>query len=438
MPSQIWKQCVENLSFHFQETLINTWVRPLHAVEKDGSLQLLAPNSYVQKWVNEHCLTYIKQVVPKDMTVALSVGSLPNQDTEKSLYNQSVNKETRQSFNSFLNSKYTFDSFVEGKNNQLAYAVAKQVSQSPGQTGCNPLFIYGGVGLGKTHLIHALGNKLLKNNPHKKVRYLHSEDFVTEMVSAISHKTMGAFKEKYRSIDTLLVDDIQLFVGKKQSQEEFFHTFNALFEKGQQIVLTSDRYPKSIEGLPERLVSRFVQGLAQAIEPPEYETRVAILSKKAEQEDVSIPQDVLLFIAKQVHSNVRELEGAMRSVITYANFFDTPISLAVAKIALEKLIAANSRLVSLENIQKKTCEYFQIRSSDLVSPNRSRSIVRPRQIAMSLARELTNHSLPEIGEAFGGRDHTTVMNACARIDELRRHDQKIDDDYKMLVRILSV
>ncbi|WKD49847.1 chromosomal replication initiator protein DnaA [Microbulbifer spongiae] len=337
---------------------------------------------------------------------------------------------------SSLNRNFTFKSFVEGKSNQLGLAAAQQISENPGGA-YNPLFIYGGVGLGKTHLMHSVGNALLERNPNAKVVYLHSERFVADMVKALQLNAISDFKRYYRSVDALLIDDIQFFAKKERSQEEFFHTFNALLEGGQQIILTCDRYPKEIDGLEERLKSRFGWGLTVAVEPPELETRVAILMKKAEQFGVDLPHDSAFFIAQRIRSNVRELEGALRRVIANAQFTGRPIDDVLVREALKDLLALQDRLVSVDNIQRVVAEYYKIKVADLLSKRRSRSVARPRQVAMSLAKELTNHSLPEIGDAFGGRDHTTVLHACRKIRELQSSDADIREDVKLLTRSLT-
>ncbi|WP_323846135.1 chromosomal replication initiator protein DnaA [Microbulbifer magnicolonia] len=337
---------------------------------------------------------------------------------------------------SSLNRNFTFKSFVEGKSNQLGLAAAQQIADNPGGA-YNPLFIYGGVGLGKTHLMHAVGNALVERNPNAKVVYLHSERFVADMVKALQLNAISDFKRYYRSVDALLIDDIQFFAGKERSQEEFFHTFNALLEGGQQIILTCDRYPKEIDGLEERLKSRFGWGLTVAVEPPELETRVAILMKKAEQVGVDLPHDSAFFIAQRIRSNVRELEGALRRVIANAQFTGRPIDDLLVREALKDLLALQDRLVSVDNIQRVVAEYYKIKVADLLSKRRSRSVARPRQVAMSLAKELTNHSLPEIGDAFGGRDHTTVLHACRKIRELQESDADIREDVKLLTRSLT-
>jgi chromosomal replication initiator protein len=339
-------------------------------------------------------------------------------------------------FGGRLNPDFTFANFVEGKSNQLARAAAMQVAENPGRA-YNPLFIYGGVGLGKTHLMHAVGNQVRARNKGARVAYVHSERFVGDMVRALQHNTINEFKQAYRTLDALLIDDIQFFAGKDRSQEEFFHTFNTLLEGQQQVILTCDRYPKEVEGLEERLKSRFGWGLTVAIEPPELETCVAILMSKAMQGGVELPEEVAFFVAKRIRSNVRELEGAMRRVIANSQFTGRPITLDFAKEALKDLLALQERLVTIENIQKTVAEYYKIRVADLLSRRRSRSITRPRQMAMALAKELTNHSLPEIGDAFGGRDHTTVLHACRVVKELRDSQQRLNEDYSNLLRTLA-
>jgi chromosomal replication initiator protein len=351
--------------------------------------------------------------------------------TERSVQVEGALKHT-----SYLNRTFTFENFVEGKSNQLARAAAWQVADNP-KHGYNPLFLYGGVGLGKTHLMHAVGNHLLKKNPNAKVVYLHSERFVADMVKALQLNAINEFKRFYRSVDALLIDDIQFFAKKERSQEEFFHTFNALLEGGQQVILTSDRYPKEIDGLEERLKSRFGWGLTVAVEPPELETRVAILMKKADQAKVELPHDAAFFIAQRIRSNVRELEGALKRVIAHSHFMGREITIELIRESLKDLLALQDKLVSVDNIQRTVADYYKIKISDLLSKRRSRSVARPRQVAMALSKELTNHSLPEIGDAFGGRDHTTVLHACRKIAELKESDADIREDYKNLLRTLT-
>jgi chromosomal replication initiator protein len=347
-----------------------------------------------------------------------------------------VEPAPKSGYKSNIKENYTFDSFVEGKSNQLAKAAATQVADNPGSA-FNPVFIYGGTGLGKTHLLHAVGNGIMANKPDAKIVYMHSERFVQDMVKALQNNAIEEFKRYYRSVDALMIDDIQFFANKERSQEEFFHTFNALLEGNQQIILTSDRYPKEIEGVEDRLKSRFGWGLTIAIEPPELETRVAILMKKAQQSKINLPHEVAFFIAKKLRSNVRELEGALNRVIANANFTGRPISIDFVKEALRDLLALQDKLVTIDNIQRTVAEYYRIRVSDLLSKRRSRSVARPRQVAMALSKELTNHSLPEIGDAFGGRDHTTVLHACRKVKSLRDESHEVKEDYQNLIRTLS-
>ena len=439
MTSPLWNSCVHQLESELSEQQLNTWIRPLHAIEQNGALTLLAPNRFVLDWVRSHFLDRIDELVHSDQDateshVVLKIGS--NDPPQGAAVTAEPEESTQEYFFHNINPNFTFDTFVEGKSNQLPRAAALQVAQHPGGT-YNPLLIYGGVGLGKTHLLHAIGNYILDNRSVTRITYLHSERFVADMIKALQHNTMNDFKQFYRSIDVLLIDDIQFFAGKERSQEEFFHTFNSLLEGQRQVILTCDRYPKDVEGLEERLRSRFSWGLTQAIEPPELETRVAIVQSKAEQMGVSLPSDVAFFIGRCIHSNIRELEGALRRVIANAQFTGTSVTLDFAKHALQDLLASQARLITLDNIQKTVAEYFRIRVSDLHSARRSRTVTRPRQVAMYLAKELTSHSLPEIGNAFGGRDHTTVLHACRKIVELREGDEQIDSDCINLLRLLS-
>jgi len=438
----VWNRCIRQLRSDLSEQQFNTWIRPLHAVEDSASLRLLAPNRFVVDWVNNNCIDRINELVetgsPADFTVFLEVGSRASPAPGPTIEPVAIEHHSNSTafIGGILNPDYTFDHFVAGKSNQLALAAANQVSHNPGDA-YNPLFIYGGVGLGKTHLMQSIGNMMLLKQPNARVAYVHSEKFVGDMVKALQHNTINQFKRAYRSLDTLLIDDIQFFARKERSQEEFFHTFNALLEGQQQVVLTCDRYPKEVDGLEERLKSRFGWGLTVAIEPPELETSVAILMSKAAAAHVDLPDDVAFFIAQLIRSNVRELEGALRRVIATATFTGQAISLDFAKDALKDLVALQERLVTIDNIQKIVAEYFKIRMSDLLSKSRRRSITRPRQLAMCLAKELTTHSLPEIGDAFGGRDHTTVLHACRRIKELRTTENRLNQDYKNLMRILT-
>jgi chromosomal replication initiator protein len=445
MSVALWGQCLSYLEDELSPQQFNTWIRPLQAELSDNVLRLLSPNRFVQDWVTDRFHGRIVELVSQlcnDQAprIIFEVGSTTPVVPPKTVQEVTVtvSEKVRQaaSDRSRINPDFTFDTFVEGKSNQLGKAAAMQVAGNPGGA-YNPLFIYGGVGLGKTHLMHAIGNLILANNPSAKVVYLHSERFVADMVKALQHNSITEFKRFYRSVDALLIDDIQFFAGKERSQEEFFHTFNALLEGQRQIILTSDRYPKEVNGLEERLKSRFGWGLTVAIEPPELETRVAILKNKAAHAHVTLPDDVAFFIAKRIRSNVRELEGALRRVIANAHFTGKPITLDFAKDALRDLLALQAKLITIDNIQKTVAEYYKIRVTDLLSKRRNRSIARPRQVAMALAKELTNHSLPEIGDAFGGRDHTTIMHGCKKVAELKESDQMIADDYAKLLRILS-
>jgi chromosomal replication initiator protein len=431
------------LQADLSETDFNTWIRPLQAIEDNQTLRLLAPNRFVVDWVTDRCLGRIREVVARDSSeevpaVVVQVGSRAVQaDTLVRLADaptQVPRKHTQ--LGGKLNPTYTFERFVEGKSNQLARAAAMQVAGNPGSA-YNPLFIYGGVGLGKTHLMQSIGNGIVAQRPTANVAYVHSEQFVQDMVTALRHNTISEFKKAYRSLDALLIDDIQFFAGKDHSQEEFFHTFNALLEGQRQVVLTCDRYPKEVSGLEERLKSRFGWGLTVAVEPPEMETSAAILITKAAAVNVDLPEEVAFFIAQRIRSNVRELEGALRRVMANSSFTGRPIDLEFAREALRDLLALHERLVTVENIQKTVAEYFKIRLADLLSQRRSRSVARPRQIAMSLAKELTRHSLPEIGDAFGGRDHTTVLHACRRVQALRESETRVREDYQNLLRTLN-
>ena len=438
MEDSLWTQCLRALESELPEQQFNTWVRPLQAIEVNGSLRLLAPNRFAVEWIRTHALERIQALMSGTgglQAVAVEVGSrlAPAAETRATSLPRAAGPPQ---IGARLNPDFTFSSFIEGKSNHFAKAAALQVAENPGRA-YNPLFIYGGVGLGKTHLMHAIGHLIRERSPDARVAYVHSERFVSEMVRSLQHNTIDAFKSSYRSLHALLIDDIQFFAGKERSQEEFFHTFNALLEGQHQIILTCDRYPKEVAGLEERLKSRFGWGLTVAIEPPELETCVAILIGKAQAVGVALPEEVAFFIAQRIRSNVRELEGALRRVIANARFAGVPITLDFTKEALRDLLTLQARLVTVENIQKTVADYFKLRVADLLSKRRSRSVARPRQVAMALAKELTSHSLPEIGDAFGGRDHTTVLHACKRIRELRDSDQKIQEDYKNLLRTLA-
>ena len=446
--STTWERCLDRLEVDLTPEQFSTWIRPLHAVEDGSVLRLLAPNQFVRDWVNNHFLDLITKVVARCESaathVSVQVGSRKpsppaggDQGNGTTVGTTAVDAPHNPRAATGLRAEFTFENFVEGKSNQMARAASIQVAANPRDTDNNPLFIYGGVGLGKTHLMHAIGNRMVEENLDANVIYLHSEQFVAEMVTALQHNRINEFKKLYRSVDALLIDDIQFFAGKERSQEEFFHTFNRLLERERLVVLTSDRYPKEIHGLENRLKTRFGGGLPIAIEPPELETRAAILMNKAAATDTAVPDDVAYFIAQRMQSNVRELEGALRRVIANAKFTGRAVTTDLAKEALRDLLALQERLVTVENILRTVGQYFKIRVIDITSKKRSRSIARPRHIAMALAKELTNHSLPEIGDAFGGRDHTTVLYACRKIAKLRKHDVTTDDDYTALLRILT-
>ncbi|HPF27440.1 MAG TPA: chromosomal replication initiator protein DnaA [Steroidobacteraceae bacterium] len=449
LDSPLWKQCGVVLEAELPDDQYNTWVRPLQAVEEKGSLKLLAPNRYAVDWVNTHLLSRIGEILRQTVAgdapiVTVEVGSrapasaLPAEHPVRSgTAGRTAPKRTGGIVVGVkLNAEFTFEKFVAGKSNQLAKAAALQVADNPGKA-YNPLFIYGGVGLGKTHLMQAVGHVIMERDAGARIAYVHSERFVADMIIALQHNKMDDFKTAYRSLDALLIDDIQFFGGKERSQEEFFHTFNALLEGQQQVIVTCDRYPKEVTGVEERLKSRLGWGLTVAIEPPELETSVAILISKAEAVGTTLPEEVAFFIAKRIRSNVRELEGALRRVIANSRFTGRPISLDFTKEALKDLLSLQAKLITIENIQKTVAEYYKLRVADMQSERRSRSIARPRQVAMALAKELTSHSLPEIGDAFGGRDHTTVLHACSRIKSLRETDQRIAEDYQILLRTLT-
>ena len=499
MQDALWQQCLDQLQSELPSHQYNTWLKPLSIVSDAGSVVLSAPNRFIANWVRDKYLNRIATIaqgygfngqvsievkaknavrafapttvataepIMGELVTDTSFESQPPTSSRRSskkssaVDNTSVSepiidkgsslsshsdvsevkttgaKRGRTKVQSYLNKTFTFKSFVEGKSNQLALAASQQVAENTGGA-YNPLFIYGGVGLGKTHLMQAIGNEIIEQNPAAKVVYLHSERFVADMVKALQLNAMAEFKRFYRSLDALLIDDIQFFAKKDRSQEEFFHTFNALLEGNQQVILTCDRFPKEIDGLEDRLKSRFGWGLTVAVEPPDLETRVAILMKKAENAKIQLPADAAFFIAQRIRSNVRELEGALKRVIANSQFTGSAINTAFVKESLKDLLALQDKQVSIENIQRTVVEYFKIKISDLHSKRRSRSIARPRQVAMALAKELTQHSLPEIGDAFGGRDHTTVLHACRKVKELRETNQDIREDYNNLLRTLT-
>ena len=488
-----WQKCVSSLKNELPYQQFNTWIRPLQVDTSTGVIRVFAPNRFVRDWVKDKFLDRIGELLqehckddnvkveldvinsnascavqwqtsppspdvgenhvssgqgdkkiskrPYDSPIAGTVISRKPRGRNQSVhvsnpYNVDTIIEGKLRHKGKINEESTFDNFIIGKSNQLARAAAMQVAENPGEA-YNPLFIYGGVGLGKTHLMHAIGNSILAKKPDAKVVYLHSETFVSTMVTALQLNAISEFKRFYRSVDALLIDDIQFFSGKERSQEEFFHTFNALLEGGQQIILTCDRYHKEINGLEERLKSRFGWGLTVAVEPPELETRAAILINKAALSNVALSNEAALFIAQRLRSNVRELEGALKKVIAHAGFVGQPIDLELIKEALKDLFALQDKMVSIDNIQRSVAEYYKIKMGDMLSKKRNRSVARPRQVAMSLSKELTNHSLPEIGDAFGGRDHTTVLHACRQVHKLRKTTSDIEEDYNNLLRSLS-
>lgn len=455
MSSPLWEKCLSHLEGDLSAQQLNTWLRPLQAIETEDSLRLLAPNPYVKAWVQEQLENQINALIHGLSQglierVAIEVGTVDTPDGKprnntpindepaaKPKENEPDGEKAAPAIGSPMNPLFTFDNYVEGKSNQIARAASLHVAEAPGTSGYNPLFLYGGTGLGKTHLMLAVGNKIRQNNPGARVIYLSSERFVQDMITALRNNAIDQFKAHYRSADALLIDDIQFFAKKERSQEEFFYTFNSLLEGQRQIILTCDRFPKEVENLDERLQSRLGWGLTVAIEPPELETRVAILIKKAHQNLITLPEDVAFFIAKRIKSNVRDLEGALQRVLAFSRFTNQPLSIEMAQEALKDLLALHQKLVTLESIQKTVAEYFKVRVSDLLSKKRTRSIARPRQIAMALAKELTSHSLPEIGESFGGRDHTTVLHATRKVAELRETDNRVEEDYRNLLRTLS-
>ncbi len=468
MSASLWQRCLQRLQDELSSVEFSMWIRPLQAEHDGDTLTLYVPNRFVLDWVRDKYLLLMRRLLEEICgkqvpAIRFDIGQRQGQNVPVSskamtasqeehlnLQPQSIaimskapsylkhekSNEVQINHRSSVNVNYTFDNFVEGKSNQLARAAAQQVAENPGAA-YNPLFLYGGTGLGKTHLLHAVGNAIKAQNLSAQIAYMHSERFVQDMVKALQRNAIEEFKRHYRSVDALLIDDIQFFANKERSQEEFFHTFNALLEGNQQIILTSDRYPKEIDGVADRLKSRFGWGLTIAIEPPELETRVAILMRKAEENNISLPHEVAFFIAKRLRSNVRELEGALNRVIANANFTGKAINIDFVREALRDLLALQEKLVTVDNIQKTVAEYYRIKVADLLSKRRSRSVARPRQMAMALAKELTNHSLPEIGDAFGGRDHTTVLHACRKMAQLREESHDIKEDYSNLIRTLS-
>jgi chromosomal replication initiator protein len=455
-----WSNCLLRFENELSAQQYNTWVKPLKAEVTEDTVRILAPNRFVLQWVKEKFLSQIQNIaeelLPEHVIIELDIGQNASKPTElskkstpvKDIFKDTVTTEIQKTSSkiasssrrtsaktSGLNPSFNLDNFVTGRANQLARAAAIQVADNPGLA-YNPLFIYGGVGLGKTHLLQAIGNHLKKSKPDANIRYLHAERYVSDVVKAYENKAFDQFKQEYHSLDLLLIDDIQFFAKKTRTQEEFFYAFNTLIEEKKQIVITCDTYPKEIIDVDERLRTRFSWGLTVAIEPPELEMRVAILLKKAESVNIELHEDVAFFVAKQIRSSVRELEGALNRIIAMANFTGHPIDIHLAKDALRDLIAVRGRQITIENIQKTVADYYKIKVSEMYSKKRARSVARPRQIAMSLARELTNHSFPEIGEAFGSRHHTTVMHACEEIENLRLNDQTIARDIGFLTQVI--
>ena len=439
--NDLWRRCLARLEAEFSAEDVHTYLAPLQARESDAGLTLWAPNAYTLQIVRDSYLPQVRRVLDHlaghSVPVHLQVGAASN-GTERAgeRVPRSPKAGERRAPEANLDPQYTFESFVEGKSNQLGKAAAMQVAQNPGRA-YNPLLLYGGTGLGKTHLMHAAGNLMRAQKSDVNVMYLRSEQFVSGMVRALQQKNMDDFKRRFRSVDALLIDDIQFFAGKNTTQEEFFHTFNALIEGKQQIILTCDRYPKEVENLEPRLKSRLGWGLSVAIEPPDFETRAAIVLAKAQAKGVDLPEDVAVLMAKRMRSNVRDLEGALNTLVARANFEGRRIGAEFAQETLRDLLTVHAQAITIPNIQKTVADYYQLRLSDMMSKRRSRSVARPRQMAMSLAKELTEHSLPEIGDAFGGRDHTTVLHACRTIRDFRETDGKLRQDWEKLVRVLT-
>ena len=450
-----WSHCLAHFERSLNPQQLNTWIRPLSIQQSPGKVVVTAPNNFVAQWVRNKFLgemqVLAQEFFQESAEVFLEIASaksqrepVPSKAAKSPVPTSSSPKvaepapapEAHPVNDSRINSQFNFDNFVPGKANDLARAAALQVADNPG-SGYNPLFVYGGVGLGKTHLIQAIGNRLLQQNPKAKVLYIHADRYVSDMVRAVRANSYDAFKRRYDSLDLLLIDDIQFFAGKERTQEQFFYTFNTLIEERKQVIITSDTFPKDLEGIEERLKSRFSWGLTVMLEPPELEMRVAILLAKAKQDKVILDEGTAFFIAKQVRSNVRELEGALKRVIAYARFNKLPITVEVAKESLKDLLAVQNRQVSIENIQKTVADYYKIKVADMFSKKRTRNVARPRQMAMYLARELTDLSFPEIGQSFGGRDHTTVLHACGKIEELKASDQSLRRDYNLLIQVLT-
>ena len=436
MAQNTWQLCLQHLERELPAEDINTFIRPLEVVYSKNRTRLIAPNAYVRDHIATQYLERIRDIFEHLDQTRNSVSIEDGLPAEPTVIGESPKPAVRSRQTTGLDPRYRFDNFVLGKSNELGFAAASQIAQKPGDA-YNPLLLYGSTGLGKTHLLHSIGNYIREQNPSKKVLYLDSERFVSDMIKALRHGTIDTFKKHYRSAGALLIDDIQFFAGKKSSQEEFFHTFNTLLDSNQQIVLTCDRYPKEVEGLEARLRSRFGWGLTVAIEPPDFETRVAILMNKAQEKGVQLDEPVAFLVAKRLRSHVRDLEGALNTLIANARFSGREITESFTREVLRDLLTVHDRLITIENIQKTVCEYYKIRMAELLSKRRPRSIARPRQMAMALCKELTQHSLPEIGDAFGGRDHTTVLHACRTIERLCETDGRLREDKLKLLRSLT-
>ena len=442
MSEDLWSQVLGRLEREMDADDLHMWIKPVQCEVGADGLTLFAPNAIVQQTIDTRFRSLIesivRQIADSSWTVRLRVGSTFDgeaQSADESRPAQTVAQRSGMAIG--LDKHYQFENFVQGKSNQLARAAALQVAENPGSPDYNPLLLYGGTGLGKTHLLHAVGNEIRSRNAQSVVVYLHSEQFVSQMIMALRHNTIDQFKERYRSVNMLLIDDIQFFANKDRSQEELFHTFNSLLEGRQQIILTCDRYPKEVTGLEARLKSRFGWGLTVPVEPPDFETRVAILMSKAADRGTDMEEHVAHYIARRIRSNVRELEGALNTLCANARFTGSDLSLEFAKETLRDMLTVQERLITVAYIQKTVADYYKLRLADLLSKRRTRSIARPRQVAMALAKELTDHSLPEIGDAFGGRDHTTVLHACRKVEELRQTDGRLQDDFDRLVRVLT-
>ena len=448
--NSFWDSCLEYFKTVLSSQQYKTWVHPLDGAIINGEIVIVAPNRFLLVWARDNYSKDLKRLAkdssgsqlpirftlktppPADQNVSEPEATELSTNTSEPVESKVAKKNNRLPQ---LNPAFTFDSFVTGRGNQLARAAALQVCDNPAKA-YNPLFIYGGVGLGKTHLVQAIGNVTAEKTPGAKILYIHAEKYVSDVVSAYQHKSFEQFKRFYHSLDLLLIDDIQFFAKKARTQEEFFYLFNALMQSKKQVVMTCDTFPKEISGMEDRLVSRFGSGLTVAIEPPELELRVAILLKKAEEDDLNLSEEVAFFVATHIQSNVRELEGALKRITAYANFTKEPVSVSLAKEALKDLLASNSKLITIDSVQKCVADYYKLKVSDMFSKKRTRSVARPRQMAMALSKELTSYSLPDIGDAYGGRDHTTVLHACRKIAELRTTDTNTARDFNALIQIL--